>query len=249
MIELAKPHACRYLRPSGNAAGGAYSMTLMRALIVGLIGGAIGAAIWAVIAYYTGREIGWIAWIIGAIVGGCTAAGAGEQRGGHTGLLAAVLALLSIAVGKYATVHFIVERESAKILAPQRAKLDRSLTDDEAIVVLANQKVIESQQDGKQLKWPKGVDENAEHESIAEFPTDIAKSAKSNWNAMSDSDKQTFRDEFRRVAVAAFDEHIKTSKPKIEQEIFKQSFGMFDIVFGILAVITAFRLGSGSDNN
>lgn len=224
-------------------------MNLLKALIVGLIGGAIGAAIWAALAYFTGYESGWIAWIIGVIVGACTAAGAGDQRGAHTGILSAVLALLSIAAGKYAAVHFIVERESAKVIATERAKLDRPVGEDEAVVLIAEELAEKATQDGKKLKWPNGEDADSDHDTIAEFPPDIAKAAKADWKARSEDDKQSFRDETRKIRVATFDEMMKAMKPGIEQKVFKQSFGIFDIVFGILAVITAFRLGSGSDNN
>jgi hypothetical protein len=39
------------------------------ALVGGLVAGAIGAGIWAVIAYFTGFELGWIAWGVGLLVG------------------------------------------------------------------------------------------------------------------------------------------------------------------------------------
>ena len=44
-------------------------MNMGRGIIGGALGGLIGAVIWAGISYFTGYEIGWIAWGVGGMVG------------------------------------------------------------------------------------------------------------------------------------------------------------------------------------
>lgn len=72
----------------------------------------VGAAIWAGIAYFTDYEIGWIAWIVGGLVGlGTTAAGG---RGVAMAGAAALLALVGIFGGKLTGMHFATQKGIAQ---------------------------------------------------------------------------------------------------------------------------------------
>ena len=44
-------------------------MNRFGALAGGVVAGSIGALIWAAIAYFTGYEVGWVAWGVGGLVG------------------------------------------------------------------------------------------------------------------------------------------------------------------------------------
>lgn len=74
-----------------------------------LAAGLVGAAVWAGIAIATDYEIGWIAWGIGAAVGAAFFKLGG--RGGVGPVLCAVIALASIAGGKYAAFRIGVNNE------------------------------------------------------------------------------------------------------------------------------------------
>lgn len=76
-------------------------MYLGFSVVGGLLGGAIGAAAWAFIAYQFKVEIGWIAWIIGAMVGIGASVGAQGMAGMMTGAYAAAVAAGSVLAGKY----------------------------------------------------------------------------------------------------------------------------------------------------
>lgn len=80
------------------------------ALVGGLIGAGIGAGIWATVAYYTGFEVGYIAWGVGALTGICVAK-ASKQEHYLYGLLAAALALGGIAAGKLLAVNLTIGKE------------------------------------------------------------------------------------------------------------------------------------------
>jgi hypothetical protein len=87
--------------------------------VIGVSVGAaiLGAVIWAGIAVATGREMGWIAWGIGGLVGGGTlwAGGAGMRPA----VLAAALTALSIAGGRMGATQYLVDGAIDDIIASE----------------------------------------------------------------------------------------------------------------------------------
>jgi hypothetical protein len=81
---------------------------MIGAFIGGLVGGVIGAGIWAAIVYFTGFEIGIVAWGIGLLVGFGALVLSGGRAGAAGGVIAAVLALGAVLLGKVLVVmvHF-----------------------------------------------------------------------------------------------------------------------------------------------
>lgn len=92
---------------SGAARGEAHSSDAAGRVPIAILAAAgvavVGAAVWALIAYLTEYEIGWIAWGIGAGAGGAAVAVGG--RGAPVAVSAAVLSLVAIFGGKYAAVY------------------------------------------------------------------------------------------------------------------------------------------------
>jgi hypothetical protein len=222
-------------------------MGFPKALIAGLIGGGIGAAIWAALVYYTNYEFAMVAWGLGLLVGLSVRAGAGSLTGAGTGMLAAVLALASICAGKYAVVYIIVEKEVAKVTAQMEAELAQPLTDDEAIMDIADKLVDESQAAGKKMVWPKGKDIESDRDTLADYPATIVKESKSRWNALLTSARQDYKDGITKLRREAGTAILATMKENVKGQGFSASFGVMDALFGLLAVVTAFRLGSGSE--
>lgn len=74
-----------------------------------IIGGMIGAAAWAIIGYGTGYELGIIAWALGGLVGfGGTTLGKATRA---NGVMCAIVALLAMVAGKYATMYLLIQHE------------------------------------------------------------------------------------------------------------------------------------------
>jgi hypothetical protein len=69
-------------------------------IIGGSIGGVLGMLAWGGIIYAADREIGWVAWGIGALVGFGVAVAAGDNGGELSGIIAVAISLLSIFAGK-----------------------------------------------------------------------------------------------------------------------------------------------------
>ena len=77
--------------------------------LVALLAAGAGALAWAAVSYFTGYEVGYVAWGIGALVGVATA-----KFGGHgtpCALAAAALAVAGIAGGKLLGTRFVVEKQ------------------------------------------------------------------------------------------------------------------------------------------
>lgn len=205
-------------------------MHLLRAAIGGLIAGVIGAIIWAAIAYFAQIQLGIIAWAIGGMVGFGVAIAAKGHTGLQTGILAAVIALASIAGGKYFTILAIVG--NGPTFSP--------CTDAEARAGIAHEVAEQFEHDGKKLAWPEGKNLD-EAEELEDYPKDVAAEATKHWDAKSPEDQRAFKEQRDAQIKQAF----SSFRSSFVSTAFMNSFTIFSVVFGIFAVITAFKLGSG----
>lgn len=93
-------------------------------LALGAAGAVLGALVWAGIAALAGVEIGYVAWGVGALVGG--GAVLGGARGMPHCVCAAALALAGILGGKLYGAHLLIEQQFANVEAMfDRANFDR----------------------------------------------------------------------------------------------------------------------------
>lgn len=205
---------------------------MLRALLGAALGGLLGAALWAAVAYFFHYEIGWIAWGVG-VAAGFGAAKFGDQLDGVTGAAAAGIAVLSIFVGKLATVHLMVDDSLAQITA-------ENISDELAISYIADEVAVAYREEGLELDWPKGVDpELAEEKS--DYPRDVWKDAEAAWKDCTPQERKDFKGEIssniKAGAVMFRDEAVLAG--------FKDSFGVFDVLFVLLAIGSAYKLGRG----
>lgn len=219
-------------------------MNLIGGLIGGAIAGVIGAAVWCGISYGTGYEIGFIAWGIGAVVGFGVAAG-GKGEGATPGILAVALAVASILGGRYAAIQMIVNKE----LGSDTELVDEAVAtlDDPEVLTsyIADEVVIEYEEAGKAVNWPAGVDPMDAYEEW-QYPKDVWVDAKNRWQAMSQQEREEYRDyveqDIRQNAAVG----IEMFRDMAAKEGFAASFDWMDILFFGLAIVTAFKIaGSG----
>lgn len=206
-----------------------------KGIIGGLIAAVIGAGVWAAIAYFTGYEIGWIAWGVGALVGFVAAKAAGDEAGDGLGIVAAVIAVLAILGGKYATGYALTQQALSAMPAV--------VIDDNYLQVMQATEVAEEWQNaGKPVAWPAGMTlEDAEAKE--HFPTDVWTEAMKRWDETSAEERARIKSEMEKD-YAQFKAQLASSLP---WESFKNSFSLWDILFIGLALVSAFQLGSGSD--
>lgn len=207
-------------------------MGLFGGIIGGVVGALIGAAAWAAVAYYTHYELGIIAWGIGLLAGAGVVLGTRGGAGLVGGVIGVVCALGGIAVGKYAAVHFEVE----KIVAGQSFKV----TEVHMIEEFADAIVEEREKAGKTIKWPTSA--APEERTQADYPKEIWSDASARWTKLSEGERaQRLADAQDRTNAA-----MVMLKQQVKDSFFKASFGLFDILWLILAAASAFKLGSGN---
>ena len=207
----------------------------MLPIVGGAIGGVLGAALWAAVAYFFNFEIGWLAWGIGVLVGIGTQKAADSELNFQTGAAAALIAVVSIAGGKYLAVQFAIDDALTEMAAGPEG-----VDDELAISYVADVVIEEHLEEGLPVRWPGGfAPENPAYES--EYPVDVWREADDRFASLTLQQKNDFKQEIADyVAEAMTDMRVEA-----QQAGFKESFGMFDILFIALAIGSAFKLGSG----
>jgi hypothetical protein len=206
-------------------------MNVTGSIIGGLIGGVVGAALWGGISYFTGYEIGWIAWGVGGLVGlGCALAS--SEVGPAHGIVAVVITVLSILGGKF----LAVELSKSQVV---ESYLNQFQDDEYMISLIADEVVEENVSAGKKIQWPPGVSPS---EAIGklDYPPAIWREAKSRWDQMGNQNKEAFRNQ---LTDRARDE-IESNYSEVSKDVFLSSFSLMDLLFFGLAVVTAYRIAS-----
>ncbi len=208
-------------------------MNVVGAVVGGLIGGAVGASVWAGVSYTTNYEIGWIAWGIGALVGYGVMKGAGSPNAA-SGAIAVIISLAAIAAGKYAAVEMSLNHAFSDTTTQPDFADDTYITS-----YLADEEVEAALASDRPLNYPADAD-TTNPDGPEDYPADIWKTAQSRWTAMSIAERDTYRQERQAYYTAG----LGVMRSELTSLFFKESFGAMDLLFGALAVATAFKLGS-----
>ncbi|MCY2965880.1 MAG: hypothetical protein NT069_20000 [Planctomycetota bacterium] len=207
-------------------------MGMVRGAIGGVIAGAIGAAIWAAIAHYANAEIGYVAWGIGFLVGLGVRMLGGDSHGKTMGAMAAGIAILAIVAGKYAAAGMALDK-ALQEHAPQ-------VSENDMFHGMAHEVCQTRINAGEKLVFPPGKTlDNAENS--VDYPPGIWDEAVRNWQSIDPATRQQLmqaRQEQLQMLAKLFGAEMR-------MQVFKESFGPFDLLWCLLAVSTAFRLGSG----
>ena len=195
--------------------------------IVGaIVGGVIGAVIWAAIAYFANLQLGFVAWAIGFFVGSLSAKLGG--RGAVNGGLCAVIAMASILLGKGMAVHFALEKELTEI--------GESVYADWKTSAEAFQQIKDDEAAYPEFVFEQGFSEG---ESVEE---------------VTDEELRQFKEEsiptLTELAAGQTYDQWAEKEFNVETSEFlvrgvKESLGILDIVFALLGIVTAFKIGSG----
>ena len=208
-----------------------------KGLIGAAVGAALGAALWAAISHFTGYEVGYVAWAISGLVGGIAAAMGG--RGSQMGVACAGLALVAILVGKFAAGHFMLKGELREFLgqAVTREHYDAYAEDAEAFSVLKSVDDYPRYMVDYGFTGATGAGAVSSRE-VSRFITNAVprlqrfhaeQPSYATWSRASSAEME-----------AMFRQEVST------MDIFKNSFGLMDILFLFLGVTTAFKLGEGT---
>ena len=216
-------------------------------LVGGLIGGLIGAAIWVAIGYFAKAEVGYVAWGIGLLVGlGVRFAAASDDQDPSPaqGILAAVLALVTILGAKYVVVELLVN----DAMATEMTALDVQFDENDMIVGYADEIVAAKSEAGEQLQWPEGKDVDVA-EAESDYPPGIWPQAEEKWNALSEEEQKAKIEQESEALRALADALGDAFAGEATKEAFMDSFTPFDLLWFGLALYTAFSVGYGNEDD
>ena len=210
---------------------------ILNGIIVSFLCGIIGAAIWAGLAYFTGYEIGWVAWGIGGLVGfGFTFAS--RRSGALYGFIASIITILSILGGKFAYTDLIIGEE----MGSKTDFIEYGLSEflDELVLSYVSDEIIaELESSGETVEWPPDVDPEAADEE-ADYPPNIWAQANTRWNEMPTEDQHLYRDDIAEIYTKGLNEqYIESYK-----ETYLAMFAPLDLLFLGLGVITSFQIAA-----
>ena len=185
----------------GMAKARGFAASPMIPFIGAVIGGAIGAAIWAAIAYFTGYEIGWIAWGIGVLVGMGASISPMESGGGGaiTGAMAAIVAMASITGGKYAASHYAVQDALGNFTQSKPYTL-MDIDDQWFNTNVADAHCQEIIDAGENIGWGDPELFLAAAYWPDDYPLDVQMEANSKWGSMTRADKRETRQRIIDIA-------------------------------------------------
>ncbi len=191
-----------------------------RGLLGALAGAMAGAAAWAAVAFFLGLEAGMLAVAVGALAGLGMAWGTDRRGRMGAGVLAAVVAMLGIFVGKFMGAHF-----TAQAWAQEHASY---LSGDPAQLGLCVSVMAELSERGVEFSCPTGY---------SLFPPEVLREVERRWAVMSPSERM----EYSTKEAAAIQSGLATMTSVMA---FFGSFGVFDLLWFPLAMVGAYKFGS-----
>jgi hypothetical protein len=216
-------------------------MVRLGAVAGGVIAGTIGALVWAGIAYFTGYELGWIAWAVGGLVGLGVLLGSGGEKSSSGGVVAVAIAVITLMAAKYTTVQLLLSDDTEITEA-----FVSGLENDELVIsYLADDVAVDFASEGKQVNWPEGVDPSQATTQV-EYPPEVWAVAQDRWDGLSQVEREEFRADLEAMVTANVAAAMDELRGELTQVGFLGSFGLLDLVFFGLAVVTAYKVAASS---
>jgi len=208
-----------------------------RALAGALGGGLLGAFIWAAITALTGFEVGYVAWGVGFLVGGGAAWLGGS--GNTSGVICASLAIASIFVGKMMAIQFGAPAEIRRQITPE-------LTQErfaEFKLAAEDFSKLTSEEQYPAFILEHGYTEASSVETISE--EDI--SAFNSFHIPAFKDYLAERPDYETWKEHMADFTVNEIMAKLPlAQLVKEDLGAMDLLFAVLGIMTAFKLGRGA---
>lgn len=221
------------------------SQSLTAPVCLGAIGATLGGVIWAAIVYFTGYEVGFVAWGIGIMAGVSTIL-LTKERSKRLGVIAATMALVGLLIGKIIIFQWLTTTELAEMLAeePPEWMVMVTLADPEAMFrVACNELADQGEFDdefAELLKESHLPDSEIERTEEIEAATVKVLAILESWD-------EPRREEIVRRQIAAKSEQI--AETIVEQvsllERIKLSMSFWDAIWFFFAISSAYSIGAG----
>lgn len=199
----------------------------------------VGALIWGLISWSTNFEIGYIAWGIGLLVG--LAAAFCGSRGSASGVACAALAILSIGAGKYLAVAWSVSDTTREISSLIRDSYSQEL-------------FAELQADAAEFKKVRNEEQYAKFMTVRGFsegqPTEdeLREFKDLTVPMLQQIERGELSFEAWRTAGMQAAETDLTELKRSSMSLLFESLNAFDLLWALLGISTAYKVGSGSDD-
>lgn len=207
-----------------------------KSLLGGCVGGVLGAAVWIAAVVFLKIEIGWLAVLIGGAAGMGTLLLVRSDASAATGVVACGGGLFGLACAKYLSAWILVGMTGYGLPTEMTVERDKEVL----ITYVADGVVEEWEAAGRTVEWKDGVDPNHAWKR-SDYPTNIWTEATDRWNAMTPEERREFAE-----SVNAFNRsQISRWRPSIAFEFMRMNLGLFEALWVVLVVVTAFPMGSG----
>ncbi len=236
------------------------------------VGAAVGAGIWYGVAMATGFEIGWIAWGVGVLSGGGMYLGA-RASNPLGGVVAAGVAVAAIFVAKlaifYAVLNPILSGMSPESVSDHResiaydvacdtigappSEIDEDTpefkaalaTAESELVGLSGAEIIARFERERVVDWKTRehlvINRNDTPAAQREAYREARRKARAEATAM--TNEQIQREYGARLAELR--DEVTSARNKLQGSYWSLMYGPIDIVFVVLALVTAYRFGAG----
>ena len=214
-------------------------MSFFKWLIGGLIGAAIGAAVWVAIVHFANYEVGYIAILVGFLAGLGVRMLAGDEVGVGPGTAAVGAAVLALLVSKYVLVSIamagLFNGDAVEVVE------SRFTPEQQGIMAIAGDIANEKSVAGEEIAWPEEEAVHEDDDPANDYPPEIWTEAKEQWEEMSSQEQGDFLQEQEKMQA----EFMAGFENELKEQLFKQSFSPFDLLWFGLAALTAYRVGNG----
>ncbi len=193
---------------------------LLRPVIAGAGAGILGGAGWALILHLTDYEVGWVAWGIGGLIGWAMSR-ATPQRSTELALIAAVIAILSLLIGKLLIQSFIT-----------RPAFEQTLRDEpEAVGAAAAWQLREKHAFPSEVQA--GLDALSETDTLPDtLWTAMVAAGQSHADSLSEAERSDLASEYATVVAA---------RVGVWEQL-RWGFSFYDLLWFGLAVSTAWGM-------
>lgn len=241
--------------PSIGAKAGSMALAPFLPIIGASIGGAIGAAAWAAVVYFFNYELGILAAGVGFICGLGAVIGARGEGNAWSGMVAVVVALIAIVIGKSA-IHVMylstLEDIQSQIESQMASTVNAdSLDEDQIYQGLVDVIAEERLKNRTAIDWPDPDMTLEESYWPDDYPQDLIDETIETWSTMTPEDQASFKE----TRAAYLNENLLEYNEMLEEEIaavkdvkFTDTLSPFDALWAFLALGAAWSVGSGGDD-
>ena len=199
-------------------------VALPRAVIAGAVAALVGGGLWALVVIGTKYEVGWLAWGVGALVG-VVMSRATPARGQTVALLGAVIAGIGLLSGKALIAAYTVSARS----------VTQEIVSDSTLVLQAASWHLDTE-----IGWPEGIQTQLDALGGDDTLSDAL------WQEMmaaSAAHAGAWTSADSSAIAAAYADAILVRLGTLDR--LRMQFGLWDLLWFGLAVVTAFRILRG----